>query len=435
LWPDNFSFVPRREDDLAVVLAEDRCRVNIGGESLRADARITFRPHRFPSAQVELATLDLNVFEEEPVSLELELSGFALQDGLLSVIPQEKRSAPSRFAYRVRQTEPMIFTKPGDIIEVDALVYNLSRFSLAGGPSNGREQLTLDIPGGWKVTIGPLEPKLRQNRETVKLLGSPWRRPTNSLHFTRPGGSSAAPDEVQGLIFLFQYFLSFAWGRFIGIGLGQGFSSTGVLSYIMPGLTHIDPQTHPVAQRVHWFPPSQAEILLDILPTFWRKMTDPSWKEPIEWGIYWWLSANHSLQVSETSILASQAGLESVALAFLCNLGRLRKKDLKNMSASEKIGRMLDLMRVPRAIPGQLDELRSLATRKGWDGPQSLTKVRNALVHPSKGSETGLAFEASQLGMWYLELTLLFLFEYRGRMVNRTVFRSPWWEQELVPWT
>ncbi len=240
--------------------------------------------------------------------------------------------------------------------------------------------------------------------------------------------------EVHDVVFLFQYFLSFAWGRFIGIGLGQGISSTGALSYIMPGITHLDPRAHPVAQHVHWLPPSQAEILMEILPAFWRKMTDPSWKEPIEWAVYWWLSANHSTQVSESSILASQAGLESIAIGVLCNLAGLVKQDVKDMSASIKIGKMLDLMRVPRAIPGQLDNLRSLATAKGWDGPQALTRVRNALVHPSKGSETGLALEASQLGMWYLELTLLFLFEYRGKMLNRTVFQAPWWKQELVPW-
>jgi hypothetical protein len=431
LWPQRFSLIPNREDDLAVVLGEDRCKLDVGGDSLIADARITFRPHRFPSAQIELADLVLDGMEEKPVSLELELSGFALKDGFLGAIPARSMS---RFQHRVRQTEPMHFTKSGEVVEVEALVYNLSRFSLGGGPSNGLEQLALEIPGGWKVTVGPLAPELQQDRDVLELLGSPWRKPTNTLHLSRADGRGALPREAQDVLFLFQYFLSFAWGRFIGIGLAQGFSSIGALSYIMPGITHVDPQTYPVARQLHWFPPSQAEILAEILPAFWQKMTDPVWKEPVEWALYWWLSANHSAQVSEASILASQAGLESVAHNLLCDLAGLPKQDVKDMPTFIKIQKMLDFMRAPRAIPGQLDELGSFAKAKGYDGPQALTRVRNALVHPSKGGDAGLAFEASQLGRWYLELTLLFLFGYRGKILNRTVFRAPWWEQELVPW-
>ena len=434
MWPDTFSFSPNREDDRAVILGEDRCALHIGGESVVLDARIAFRPHRFPSTQIELATFELAVDEEIPVSLDLEISGLTLKDGRLSAIPWEERSSASRYGYRVRQTEPMILAQSGEIGEAEALVYNLSRFSFGGGPSNGREELTLEIPGGWKVTIGPLAPELYKDKQAFELLGSPWRRPTHSLRLTRPHGSGSTSADLHDMLFLFQYFVSFAWGRFVGIGLVQGRSSSGALSYAMPGITHIDPQTHPVARNVHWFPPSQAEILAEILPGFWQKMTDPQWRESVEWGIYWWLSANHATGVSEASILASQSGLESLSLSVLCRLGGLPRRQVEDMSAAEKIRKMLGLMRAPQDIPGQLSDLRSVAATKGWDGPQALTKVRNALVHPSKGSETGLAFEASQLGLWYLELMLLFLFGYKGRILNRTVFHAPWFQEELVPW-
>jgi hypothetical protein len=434
LWPERFSLIPCREDDLAVVLAEERCRLDIDGGSLVADARIAFRPHRFPSAQIELADLDFDVTDEKPVSLALEVSGFAMQHGFLGGIPWQVRSNASRFRHRVRQTEPMQFVKDDQVVEVEALVYNLSQFGFGGGPTNGLEQLTLETPSGWKATVGPLALGLRNDRSILELLGSPWRRPTDALQLSRTRRDGALPREAHDVLSLFQYFLSFAWGRFIGVGLGQGFSSIGALSYILAGITHVDPLTYPVARPPHWFPPSQAEILSEILPAFWQKMTDPVWKDQVEWALYWWLSANHSAQVSEASILASQAGLESVVFGVLCDLARLPKEKVEKMATSKKIQEMLDFMRISRVIPGQLDELRSFAKGKGYDGPQALTGVRNALVHPSKGGETGLAFEASQLGMWYLELTLLFLFGYRGKILNRTIFRAWWWEQELVPW-
>jgi hypothetical protein len=36
--------------------------------------------------------------------------------------------------------------------------------------------------------------------------------------------------------------------------------------------------------------------------------------------------------------------------------------------------------------------------------------------------------------MWYLELSLLFLFGFEGQYRNRTVFDAPFWLTERVPW-
>ncbi len=164
-------------------------------------------------------------------------------------------------------------------------------------------------------------------------------------------------------------------------------------------------------------------------------MTDPEWRDCLEWAIYWWLSANHITQSSETSILASQAGLESLMPAVLRHYGHVSARELKDLrTAAEKIRRTLKILRIPHTIPGQLDQLQAVASSRNWDGPSALTQVRNALVHPEKGDEEGLAFEASQLGMWYLELVLLFLFGFKGQIFNRNVFRAPWYERDFVPW-
>jgi hypothetical protein len=182
--------------------------------------------------------------------------------------------------------------------------------------------------------------------------------------------AGATSKEIDETLFLLQYFLSFAWGRNIGVGLAQGTSEAGQLVYAMAGITHVDARTHPVARQPHWFPPSHAEILGEILPGFWSRMTDPEWKAYVDWALYWWLSANHPAQVSETSILASQAGLESVAPVLLQHYGGLSKKDLKNVKpAAEKIRRMLAILRVPQTVPGQLDELRAFASARGLNGP------------------------------------------------------------------
>lgn len=321
----------------------------------------------------------------------------------------------------------------GDPVSVECILYNFDLFATEGRPSNGLETITLDLPNGWQVTIGPLAPELRTNGELYRLLGTPWRQPTNALKLSREGAETGDGD-LDATLFLLRNFLSFARGQTIGIGLIQGFSTTGDLIYAMPGLMPPDAQIYPAEMQPHWFSPSRAEILAEILPGFWRKMVDPKWKDGVEWAIYWWLSANHPIQRSETAILASQAGLEALVTTLLESDGDRANQGVEQWSAAKKIRRMISILKIPQSVPEQLKELRVFAAAKGWDGPDAVTKVRNALVHPSKGDEAGLAYEASQLGMWYLELLLLYLFEYKGKIFNRTIFTGWWFEQEQVPW-
>jgi hypothetical protein len=91
--------------------------------------------------------------------------------------------------------------------------------------------------------------------------------------------------------------------------------------------------------------------------------------------------------------------------------------------------------------------LDAVATALSWsDGPEILVGLRNALVHPTVEKRRRLEvalegvfdwayFEASALSLWYLELLLLSLFDYRGEYSNRLVlsgFRGQ--EVERVPW-
>jgi hypothetical protein len=89
---------------------------------------------------------------------------------------------------------------------------------------------------------------------------------------------------------------------------------------------------------------------------------------------------------------------------------------------------------MPTEIVGQLDRLAILSKQKHWDGPETVAEVRNAIAHPARKDDVGVAFEASQLTMWYLEMALLYLFKFTGECANRTVFHKPWFAREKVPW-
>lgn len=288
----------------------------------------------------------------------------------------------------------------------------------------------IPIDTDWHFEIGPIPEECGSFIEEMK---TPWHIPTNFLTIRKRDSAGVTAEEIDSVIFTFRQFLSFAWGRYVGIALARGYSADGQVVFAHWGRTYTDPWVVPVAGQTHWFLPDYAEVLGDILPGYWRRCHEPEWKDAMEWALYWWLSANHVGQVSETAILAAQAGLEAIAPKIVDLLGSRSKKP-KGKRTVEKIRELLLLLEAPLDIPGQLKQVRSFATAKGWDGPQVLARVRNSLAHPSKGAETGLAFEASQLGMWYLELTLLFLFAFQGQYSNRTVFEKQFGEREAVPW-
>jgi hypothetical protein len=76
----------------------------------------------------------------------------------------------------------------------------------------------------------------------------------------------------------------------------------------------------------------------------------------------------------------------------------------------------------------------------GWtSGPVTLTKLRNGMAHPrqlqrSYATTALQRYEARQLSLWYLELSILRLVGFTGRYGNR-LRRSRWKGQvEKVPW-
>jgi hypothetical protein len=199
----------------------------------------------------------------------------------------------------------------------------------------------------------------------------------------------------------------------------------------------------PSFRQGHWFLPGNAEVLQDLLVGYMRRCRDLLWKDVIEWALYWWLSANNPGLRWETSILASLAGLETITSAFNKNFGltpigwsgaRRAGRGGKGSEIAKKLRGMLVFIKMPTNIPGQLNELRDLAAPLSWDGPEAVSEVRNSLAHPARMGPEGAAFQASQLAMWYLEMSLLFLFDFKGQCANRTVFNKHFQAREQVPW-
>jgi hypothetical protein len=99
---------------------------------------------------------------------------------------------------------------------------------------------------------------------------------------------------------------------------------------------------------------------------------------------------------------------------------------------------LIDEFSIPRTLPTSLPNLTQLAQKNSkWiDGPSTFVEVRSSIVHPNWRSKvfssneqdlyTQARREAWDLGMWYLEMVLLKLFDYQGDDFNRRRL----WEEE-----
>lgn len=158
-------------------------------------------------------------------------------------------------------------------------------------------------------------------------------------------------------------------------------------------------------------------------------------KDFIELAIHWYIESCQFESYVEGAIIFIQTALELIYNWLLIEKRKLIiGEDADRMSASNKIRLILSQLNILPKIPDQLNSLNSI---KGiTDGPDIFVNIRNALVHGQEKKRlllTGISAiaksEAHNLGLWYLELSLLHVLEYRGNYYNRISRKS-----EIVPW-
>ncbi|WP_039962290.1 MULTISPECIES: hypothetical protein [Kamptonema] len=98
----------------------------------------------------------------------------------------------------------------------------------------------------------------------------------------------------------------------------------------------------------------------------------------------------------------------------------LSQNGFHKLPAADEVKLLLSYLGIDLKIPDRLTNLIQLANRQNWvDGPQAITEIRNAIVHPNPksrhkgcGASKETRAEAWSLGLKYLELALLKLFDY-----------------------
>jgi len=243
-------------------------------------------------------------------------------------------------------------------------------------------------------------------------------------------------EEIREVFLCFSNFLNFLNGRRCSPLFLQGVFDDEVIwcdysSYFVD-------QYKPVSS---WTPQHSIEGLNELWQAFSKMWKSEGDKDFLLSAIHWYTEAISNSGFAEGAIIMAQTDLELLYNWLLIEKKKLLiGKDAENMSAANKIRLLLSQLNLNYDIPHAFTKLQLLPDVV--DAPDAFVQIRNAIVHSQeekrkklKNLHYGVKYEALKLGIWYIELSLLFILQYQGKYYNRcsgSLFAGS--GEMLVPW-
>ena len=285
----------------------------------------------------------------------------------------------------------------------------------------------------WIIELKSLT-TTNQNIKQLKVEGG--NRLTHVGQIRKADSSDFTGKETNEILDATRHFISFANGCWCNPVCAVGFDKNKVRVWE----SWISPQGR-WRNSISWFDPRHGEQLVQLFPLFMKKWGDEFWREALREIIYLYLSANDSSHGIDIGIIVTQAALERFSYEYSVNDRKLLSSEgFKSLRASDKYRMFFSSLQLPLDIPAETSDLVAQSKQNNFrwtDAPESLTEIRNSLVHPDhkkRGKMDNVLFDTWNLGLWYLELGTLALCEYKGSYSNR--LRANRWvgQVEQVPW-
>ncbi len=373
----------------------------------------------------------LNIFNEEVLLLKFPLKSISIRAAVVSV-----------------QHGMLILTDSGKPIIINTgeklkhIIFHIPNFSEFIGKQdlilkeNGKGQRIgriLLFAGRWRVTINSVS-NIKEIINSLKSYGG-----INITHvgmIEREDNSCFAAEQVNNFLSALMHFFSFCRGIWCPPILAVGFNLIGEKVWEEWSIR----RTSDWRPLLSWFDKHHAEVLGNIFPGFIDCWENIIWGNSIRLAIYWYIQSNTGAGGVDGSIILIQAALELLAWVYLVeDKGFLDSRNFKKLKASDRLRKLLSCLDIPLGIPKSLTKLIKIGKKEKWlDGPHAFTDIRNDIVHPDKkkgyGKQKLPLVEIWNLGLWYIELVLLRLFNYKGLYSERVQTERWVGDVELVPW-
>lgn len=285
----------------------------------------------------------------------------------------------------------------------------------------------------WKITIESL-PGTKKRTEVVKKLGG--YAVTHVGKIEKFDGSLYNTNEAEKILEALYYFFSFVRGFWMHPQLPIGFDRKNTKVWEV----WINYQTSSWQTSNNWFDVHHGEFLSLLFPGFMRAWNNPQWQETVMAAVYWYIKGNTLAAGTDGSIVLIQSALERLSWEFHVNIKEsISSYGFERLPAADCIKLILSHAGIPLDVPVELKTMTSIAKERNLDGPSVFTNIRNRIVHPGKkrGGINPLKsplFECWNLGLWYLELLLLYIFDHKGSYANRLKLDRWVGQVEELPW-
>jgi hypothetical protein len=323
------------------------------------------------------------------------------------------------------------FVEVGNASRLASLVFHIPNF-------HAFHTSVIEVDG-WRLTFGPIRDRAEDLKKQLEDAGGYGITHVGNLE--KIDGTTFAFADAKVLVDSLPHFLSFCRGAWVAPYLLVGFDTSGVRVWEQWSSLKVERWR----SLSTWFDECIPEAMKDTFPGYWKHWRDEMWAEPIRLALHWYVEGNLSSGGVEGSVILAQAAFEMLAWTLLVEERKVLSAgtfDSNKLPAMEKLRLLIHACEIPLNIPASLTELAAMAKEYNWtDGPQSLTEYRNGLVHSNPDKRRRIfdarvdpRFDTWRLSLWYLELVLLKLFDYRGSYGSR-IANSRWrGEVERVPW-
>ena len=314
---------------------------------------------------------------------------------------------------------------PATCVDTGAMLQSV-RFDVLNFPSLFDPDRPAVLEGdGWHIEIRP-HADLHAVKRVLKEESGYGLTHEGALR--RLDGGAFSVDDAEAALLRLYHFLSFARGARCGLVAMEGMDESDKTVWKQWGAYTTYPWWHVNSWLDHRHDNHQE--LAQVYPGFVRTMKRGGYtaKDRVYAALYWYLRSNEAQSDPYSSIILTQAALERLSRDVLC-AGRNDRR-----GAARLLNEALDKVQIGQNIPSSC---RGLTARKTANGPETLIRTRNDLVHAHAKDTRSLeeAVESQNLGQWYAELLLLWKFGYGGRYANRLRYvYDGHGEPEDVPW-
>lgn len=320
---------------------------------------------------------------------------------------------------------------------------NLRDFS--GTPTQATHKETLSISNGRQVFDNEkyelILDRIYDNEERSEALTM-----TGGYHLLYAGelrkkGSSITLEEAREILFEFSSFMTFLNGRNTSAMFATG---------IHEDKTHWQDFTnyHIDSYRdvITWPNVNELALFNDCYQRFRSFWKNEEHRSFLHSAITWYCMCNGDASPRESALIMAQSTLELLYNWLLIETkGLILGKDAESLSASNKVRLLLSQINVSYEAPAHFKHLCEYIekTDELSDAPDAIVGIRNAVVHGQLGKRKKVwemhyktKYEALQLCIWYIEMSMLFILKFEGKYLNRcSKNRVESARRENVPWS